>query len=243
MIMFFFQYSKLSSLPANVSWILNSQMYRLVLDGKPLFEEVLARRSLGHFDRERIPERVVHAKGSTFYGNFRITNAEISRYTKASVFSSMNKQTQIAARFSTSLGERGSSDTAFGEVRGLGVKFYTDQGNYDLLCINIPVFFINDPQLFPQMTHAQKRDPRTDFRNADNLWDFFSLRPETLNGVTLLYSDYGLPDGFRHMSAFSVNAFRLTNHEDRHFYAKFIWLPQLGIRNLNLSQAIRLAGK
>ena len=128
-------------------------------------------------------------------------------------------------------------------MRGLGIKFYTEQGNYDQLCINTPVFFINDPQFFPQMTHAQKRDPRSDFRNGNNLWDFFSLRPETFNMITWLYSDYGLPKGYRHMPAFTVNAFRLTNSRGHHFYAKFIWLPQQGIRNINLSEALQLAGK
>lgn len=107
----------------------------------------------------------------------------------------------------------------------------------------MPLFSINDPQIFPQMTHAQKRDPRTGLRSANNLWDFYSLRPETLNLVTFHYTDSGMPDGFRHMAGFSIHAFKLTNHKDEHCYAKFVWTPNQGLRNLNLSESLRIAGK
>ncbi|XP_046920205.2 vegetative catalase [Dermatophagoides farinae] len=211
--------------------------------GDPAFTESVFRRSQGHFNRERIPERVVHAKGSTYYGVFRVTNAKIAKYTKASLFDTVGKETRFAVRFSTQLGERGSADTPFGEIRGVGIKFYTEDGNYDLLFINTPVFFINDPQLFPHINHAQKRDPRTDLRDANNLWDFISRRPETLNGITFVYSDYGQPDGFRHMPAFSVNTFRFVSKDGKRFYVRYTMLPLAGIRNLRLSESFRLAGE
>lgn len=114
---------------------------------------------------------------------------------------------------------------------------------YDQVCVNTPVFFINDPQYFAQLTHAAKRNPRSNLRDANNYWDFFSLHTETLNIVTFLYTDIGMPDGFRHMSSWSVNAFRLTNHLGRHSYAKFVWIPDQGVRNLNITEAIRIGGK
>ncbi|KPM10505.1 catalase-like protein 4 [Sarcoptes scabiei] len=214
----------------------------LVLQGESLIDQSIFRRSQGHFNRERIPERIVHAKGFACYGQFQVTNPEISLLTKASVFAP-GRITSLAVRFSTQLGERGSSDTPFGEVRGLGVKFYTDDGIYDLLMINLPVFFINDPQLFIHLNHAQKRDPRTDLYDSDNLWEFFSNRPEALNGMTFVYSDYGIPDGFRHMPAFSVNTFRLINHNGHQSYARFMLLPSAGIKNLNLSESISTRGE
>lgn len=207
-----------------------------------MFDENFIFRTLGHFNRERIPERVVHAKGSTYYGVFRVSNENFRRYTIASVFAAPGRQTRVAVRFSTQVGERGSADTAFGEVRGFGIKFYAQDGNYDLLTINLPVFFINDPQFFPMLNHAQKRDPRSDFRSSDNMWDFFSLHTEALNGLTFLYSEYGLPDGYRHMPGFSINAFRLVNKRGRVTYARFMLLPHQGIRSLNLTETFRLAG-
>lgn len=224
------------------STVLNADNDGLMLQGSQLYHATIFQASQGHFNRERIPERVVHAKGFTYYGTFRVTNPYIVNYTKASVFSRLNKRTKVAVRFSTQLGEKGSSDTPFGEVRGLGVKFYTDDGIFDLLCINLPVFFINDPQMFVHLVHAQKRDPRSNLRDSNNLWDFFSLRPEALNAITFVYSDYGLPNGFRFMPAFSVNTFSMINNNGQRYFVRFMFLPLDGIQNLNRTEAFYLAG-
>ena len=213
-----------------------------ILEGQSVFNEALFQKAISSINRERIPERVVHSKGSTYYGIFQVTNPSIRHYTKASVFQPGQK-TKVAVRFSTSLGERGASDTPFGEVRGMAVKFYTKPMNYDLLAINSPVFIISDPQLFGQLLHAQKRNPQSDLRSIEEMIDFFSLRPETLNAATIVFSDYGLPDGFTHMPAFAIHAFRLINDHGERFYGKFMWIPNQGIRNMNISESFRIAGK
>lgn len=214
----------------------------LSLQGSTLFDENFVIRNLGHFNRERIPERVVHAKGNTYYGVFHATNPLISEYTIASVFQP-GQRTRVAVRFSTQVSERGSADTVFGEVRGMGIKFYGEEGNYDMLCINMPVFFINDPQFFTHINHAQKRNPQSDLKDGNMMWDFFSNHVESWNALTILYSDYGLPDGYRFMPSFAINAFRLVNHQGHHVYVKFTWVPDQGIKNLNYFEALRLAGK
>jgi len=195
---------------------------------------------LSDFNRERVPERVVHAKGAGAYGVFTVTK-DITKYTRASLFSKVGKQTQVIVRFSTVGGEMGSADTAR-DPRGFAVKFYTDEGNWDLVGNNTPVFFIRDPIKFPDFVHTQKRDPRTHLKNHNNFWDFLSLSPETVHQVTFLFSDRGTPDGYRHMNGHGSHTFRLVNDKNEFFFVKFHWKTGSGIQNLSASQAEQLAG-
>jgi catalase len=153
-----------------------------------------------HFNRERIPERVVHAKGSGAFGVFKVTK-DITKYTKAGIFSEVGKQTPCLLRFSTVAGERGAAD-AERDVRGFALKFYTDEGNWDLVGNNTPVFFVRDPYKFPDFIHTQKRDPKTNLRSPTAMWDFWSLSPESLHQVTILFSDRGLPRSYRHVNGY-----------------------------------------
>src|ERR1700757_2212198 len=150
---------------------------------------------LAHQNRERIPERTVHAKGWGAFGTLTVTN-DITRYTRASIFAGVGKKTDLLIRFSTVAGELGAAD-AERDVRGFAIKFYTEEGNWDLVGNNTPVFFIRDPLKFPDLNHAIKRDPRTGVRSPDNNWDFWSLSPESLHQVTILFSDRGTPYGYR----------------------------------------------
>ncbi len=158
--------------------------------GPVLLQDVHLLEKLGHFDRERIPERVVHAKGAGAGGYFEVT-ADVTRYTKAKFLSKAGKRTEVFARFSTVGGEKGSADSER-DPRGFAVKFYTEDGNYDLVGNNTPVFFIRDPMKFPDFIHTQKRDPKTNLRSNTAQWDFWSLSPESLHQVTILFSDRGL---------------------------------------------------
>ena len=173
--------------------------------GPALMERVWYLEKLGSFDRERIPERIVHAKGSGAKGVLTITH-DITKYTKASIFSEIGKQTPMLARFSTVAGERGAADTER-DVRGFALKFYTDEGNWDLVGNNTPVFFIRDPLKFPDFIHTQKRDPRNNMRSNTAMWDFWSLSPETLHQVMILMSDRGIPKGFRNMHGFGSHTY------------------------------------
>ena len=211
--------------------------------GPALLQDVQFLEEMAHFDRERIPERVVHAKGSGAFGMFRVTSTEIKKYCKAKVFESVGKQTEVAARFSTVAGEQGSADTAFGDPRGFAIKFYTDEGNWDLVGNNVPIFFIRDSMQFPSLIHVNKRNPQTGLKDPNALWDFNSLRPETLHLVTYVFSDFGIPDGFRHMPGFSIHAYKLVNSEGKHFYAKFHWITNQGIKNLMVDRAKQLSGE
>jgi catalase len=195
---------------------------------------------LQHFNRERIPERVVHAKGSGAYGTLTVTH-DITKYTKAKLFSEVGKRTESFVRFSTVGGERGSADTER-DPRGFAVRFYTEDGNWDLTGNNTPMFFIKDPIKFPDFVHTQKRDPQTHLKSATMMWDFWSKAPESLHQVTMLFSDRGTPDGYRHMDGFGSHTFSLVNAAGGRVWVKWHFKTQQGIQNLLPEDAVRLAG-
>ena len=195
---------------------------------------------LAHFDRERIPERVVHAKGAGAFGYFEVTH-DISKYTKAVVFEKVGKRTPIAIRFSTVGGESGSADTVR-DPRGFALKFYSEHGNWDLVGNNTPIFFIRDPILFPSFIHTQKRNPATHLKDANMFWDFITLRPETSHQVSFLFSDRGIPDGYRHMNGYGSHTFKLVNAANEPVYCKFHFKTDQGIKNLTVERAGQLAG-
>nr|XP_057922319.1 catalase isoform X2 [Doryrhamphus excisus] len=207
--------------------------------GPLLVQDVVFTDEMAHFDRERIPERVVHAKGAGAFGYFEVTH-DITRYCKAKVFEHVGKVTPIAVRFSTVAGESGSADTVR-DPRGFAVKFYTEEGNWDLTGNNTPVFFIRDAMLFPSFIHTQKRNPQTHMRDPDMVWDFLSLRPESLHQVSFLFSDRGLPDGYRHMNGYGSHTFKLLNADGERIYCKFHYKTDQGIKNLAVDEADRLA--
>ena len=193
-----------------------------------------------HFNRERIPERVVHAKGSGAYGTLTVTG-DITPYTKADLFSEVGKQTSCFFRFSTVAGERGAAD-AERDVRGFAMKFYTQEGNWDLVGNNTPVFFVRDPYKFPDFIHSQKRDPRTNLRNPTAMWDFWSLSPESLHQVTMLFSDRGIPKSYRHMNGYGSHTYSFINAEDQRFWVKFHLKTLQGIEFLTDEQAAEVIG-
>lgn len=195
---------------------------------------------LAHFARERIPERVVHAKGAGAFGYFEVTH-DISQYCAAKIFETVGKRTPLAVRFSTVGGESGSADTAR-DPRGFAVKFYTDDGIWDLVGNNTPIFFIRDPILFPSFIHTQKRNPTTHLKDPDMFWDFISLRPETTHQVMFLFSDRGTPDGFRFMNGYGSHTFKTVNKDGQAVYVKFHYKTNQGIKNLEVSRADELAG-
>jgi catalase len=196
---------------------------------------------LQHFNRERIPERVVHAKGSGAYGTFTVTH-DISTYTKAKLFGAIGKKTETFVRFSTVGGERGSADTER-DPRGFAIRFYTEEGNWDLVGNNTPMFFIKDPVKFPDFVHTQKRDPQTNLKSPTMMFDFWSKAPESLHQVTMLFSDRGTPDGYRHMDGFGSHTFSLINANGERHWVKWHLRTQQGIKNLSAADAVRLAGE
>jgi len=209
--------------------------------GPVLLQDVWLLEKLAHFDREVIPERRMHAKGSGAYGAFTVTH-DISRYTKARLFSEIGKSTEVFVRFSTVAGERGAAD-AERDIRGFAIKFYTEQGNWDLVGNNTPVFFLRDPLKFPDLNHAVKRDPRTHLRSAENNWDFWTLLPEALHQVTIVMSDRGLPRSYRHMHGFGSHTFSFISPQNERSWVKFTWKTQQGIENLTDQQAEALVGR
>jgi catalase len=196
---------------------------------------------LAHFDREVIPERRMHAKGSGAFGTFTVTH-DITKYTKAKLFSEVGKKTDVFARFSTVAGERGAAD-AERDIRGFAVKFYTEDGNWDLVGNNTPVFFVRDALRFPDLNHAVKRDPKTNMRSAQNNWDFWSMLPEALHQVTITMSDRGLPASYRHMHGFGSHTFSLINAANERIWVKYHWVCQQGIKNLTDAEAEELVGR
>ena len=192
------------------------------------------------FDRERIPERVVHAKGAGAFGEFVVTSDEITRYCKAKMFEHIGKTTPVGVRFSTVGGESGSADTAR-DPRGYAVKFYTEEGNWDMVGNNTPIFFIRDPILFPSFIHTQKRNPATHCKDPDAMWDFMSLRPETVHQFSILMSDRGTPDGYRFMNGYGSHTFKTVNANGQAFYVKWHFKTDQGIKNLPAEEAERLA--
>ena len=195
---------------------------------------------LAAFDRERIPERVVHAKGAGAFGYFETTSGDIRKFCKAKLFSEVGKKTALAVRFSTVGGESGSADTAR-DPRGFAVKFYTEEGNWDLVGNNTPIFFIRDPILFPSFIHTQKRNPATHCKDPDAMWDFISLRPETTHQVSFLFSDRGTPDGYRFMNGYGSHTFKTVNENGTPFFVKWHFKTDQGVRNLPAAEADRLA--
>lgn len=208
--------------------------------GPLLMQDVQYMEEMAHFDRERIPERVVHAKGGGAFGYFEVTKPDIQKYCKAKVFDTVGKKSPLAVRFSTVGGESGSADTAR-DPRGFAVKIYTEDGNWDLVGNNTPIFFIRDPLLFPSFIHTQKRNPQTHLKDPDMFWDFISLRPETTHQVSFLFSDRGIPDGFRHMNGYGSHTFKLVNANDEAVYTKFHWKVDQKIKNLDPAVAHRLS--
>ena len=209
--------------------------------GPALLQDVWFLEKLAHFDREVIPERRMHAKGSGAHGTFTVTH-DITRYTRAKIFGAVGKQTPMFARFSTVAGERGAAD-AERDIRGFALKFYTEEGNWDLVGNNTPVFFMRDPLKFPDLNHAIKRDPRTGLRSANSNWDFWSSLPEALHQVTVVMSDRGLPRSFRHMHGFGSHTFSFLNAQNERFWVKFTFKTQQGIQNLTDAEAEELVGK
>jgi catalase len=209
--------------------------------GPQLLQDVWYLEKLAHFDREVIPERRMHAKGSAAYGTFTVTN-DITRYTRAKIFSEIGKKTELFARFTTVAGERGAAD-AERDIRGFAVKFYTQEGNWDLVGNNTPVFFLRDPLKFPDLNHAVKRDPRTNLRSAKNNWDFWTSLPEALHQITIVMSDRGIPATYRHMHGFGSHTFSLINADNQRYWVKFHFKSHQGIKNLTDAEAETIIGK
>jgi catalase len=209
--------------------------------GPVLIQDVHLQEKLAHFNRERIPERVVHAKGAGAYGYFEVTN-DLTKYTKAKFLSEVGKRTEVVVRFSTVGGEKGSADAAR-DPRGFAVKFYTEDGNYDMVGNNTPVFFIRDPLKFPDFIHTQKRNPATNAKDPDMFWDFLSLTPESIHQVTILFSDRGTPKNYRHMNGYSSHTFKWYNAKGEYFWIQYHFKTAQGIQNLTREEAGRVAGE
>jgi catalase len=206
--------------------------------GPLLLQDYILHEKMAHFNRERIPERVVHAKGSGAYGTFTVTH-DITPYTRAKLFSQIGKETRVFLRFSTVGGEKGSADTER-DPRGFAVKFYTEDGNWDLVGNNTPVFFVKDPKKFGDFIHTQKRDPYTNLKSPTMMWDFWSLNPESLHQVLILMSDRGTPHGYRHMHGFGSHTFSFINADNERFYVKFHFITQQGIQNFTNEEAAQM---
>ncbi|HLD09873.1 MAG TPA: catalase, partial [Methylophilaceae bacterium] len=209
--------------------------------GPVLLQDVWHLEKLAHFHREVIPERRMHAKGSAAYGTFTVTH-DITNYTRARIFSQIGKKTDLILRFSTVAGERGAAD-AERDIRGVAMKFYTEEGNWDLVGNNTPVFFMRDPLKFPDLNHAVKRDPKTNMRSAENNWDFWTLLPEALHQVTIVMSDRGIPASYRHMHLFGSHTFSFINAENKRTWVKFHFTTQQGIKNLTDEEAAQVIAK
>lgn len=209
--------------------------------GPMLLQDVWYLEKLAHFDREVIPERRMHAKGSGAFGDFTVTH-DITEYTKASIFSEIGKKTELFIRFSTVAGERGAAD-AERDIRGFAIKFYTEEGNWDLVGNNTPVFFLRDPLKFPDLNHAVKRDPKTNMRSARNNWDFWSSLPEAIHQVTITMSDRGIPFSYRHMNGYGSHTFSMINAENKRVWVKFHLKTQQGIKNLTDQEAEAIVSK
>lgn len=209
--------------------------------GPMVMQDIWFQEKLAHFDREVIPERRMHAKGSGAFGTFTVTH-DVTKYTKAKIFSEIGKKTDLFIRFSTVAGERGAAD-AERDIRGFAIKFYTEEGNWDLVGNNTPVFFFRDPLKFPDLNHAVKRDPRTNMRSAQNNWDFWSLLPEALHQITIVMSDRGIPASYRHMHGFGSHTFSLINDKNERVWVKFHFRTQQGIKNLTDEEAEQVVGK
>ena len=210
-------------------------------NGPLLLEDFHLIEKNAHFNRERVPERVVHAKGAGAFGSFKVT-ADVTKWTKAKMFSQAGKVTPALARFSTVAGEKGSADSER-DPRGFALKFYTEEGNYDLVGNNTPVFFVRDGLKFPDFIHSQKRNPQTNLREPEAMWDFWSLSPESLHQVTTLFSDRGTPRSFRHMNGYSSHTFSWINAAGERFWVKYHFKTKQGIQNFTREEAGRMRGE
>ncbi len=208
--------------------------------GPTLLQDHHLVEKLAAFNRERIPERVVHAKAAGAFGVFTVTK-DITRYTKAAIFSKVGKKTEMVGRFSTVAGEKGSADTVR-DVRGFALKFYTEEGNWDLVGNNTPVFFIRDAIKFPDFIHTQKRMPHSNLRSDTMWWDFWSLVPESLHQVTILFSDRGIPKGIPYMNGYGSHTFSFINGKNERFWVKFHWKTRQGVQCFTQEEADRIAG-
>lgn len=222
----------------------NQSSLKAGLRGPALLEDFVLREKITHFDHERIPERVVHARGSAAHGFFE-SYAELSNLTRAAPFAEAGKITPVFVRFSTVAGERGSKDTAR-DVRGFAVKFYTDEGNWDLVGNNMPIFFIQDAMKFPDLVHAVKPEPHNGMPQAgsahDTFWDFVSLMPESTHMLMWVMSDRAIPRSLRMMQGFGVHTFRLVNHKNDSLFCKFHWKPMFGTHSLTWDEAVKISG-
>ena len=222
----------------------NQNSLKAGLRGPTLLEDFILREKITHFDHERIPERIVHARGSAAHGYFEAYEA-LTKYTRAAPFAEAGKTTPVFVRFSTVAGERGSADTAR-DVRGFAVKFYTDEGNWDLVGNNVPVFFIQDAMKFPDLIHAVKPEPHHGMPQAasahDTFWDFASLMPESTHTLMWAMSDRAIPRSLRMMQGFGVHTFRLVNAKGESHFVKFHWRPLLGTHSLVWDEALKIAG-
>ena len=208
--------------------------------GPVLLQDQHLTEKLARFNRERIPERVVHARGSGAYGTFVVT-ADVTAFTRARFLSAVGKKTETFARFSTVAGSKGAPE-AVRDPRGFAVKFYTEDGNYDLAGNNTPIFFIRDPLKFPDFIHSQKPDPFTNHQEPDNVWDFFSLSPEATHMFTWLFGDRGIPASYRHMNGYGSHTFQWVNAGGDRFWVKYHWRCDQGVRFLTGAEAVDLAG-
>ena len=208
--------------------------------GPVLMQDAHLLEKLGHFDRERIPERVVHAKGAGAFGYFEVTH-DVTKYTRAKFLSEVGKKTEMFARLSTVGGEKGSADSER-DPRGFALKFYTEEGNYDMVGNNTPVFFIRDTLKFPDFIHTQKRNPATNLKDANMFWDFLSLTPESIHQVTVLFSDRGTPRTFRHMNGYSSHTYMWYNKKGEHFWVQLHFKTEQGIQNFTGEEAERMRG-
>ncbi|EDY44199.1 catalase [Streptomyces sp. SPB074] len=208
--------------------------------GPVLVQDQSLLEKLAHFNRERIPERVVHARGAGAYGTFTVT-ADVSRWTRARFLSEVGKRTETFLRFSTVAGNLGAAD-AVRDPRGFALEFYTEDGNYDLVGNNTPVFFIKDAIKFPDFIHTQKRDPYTGSQEPDNVWDFWGLSPESTHQVTWLFGDRGIPASYRHMNGYGSHTYQWNNAAGETFWVKYHFKTDQGIRTLTAEEAARLAG-
>lgn len=209
--------------------------------GPLLLQDVWLVEKLANFNREVIPERRMHAKGSGAFGTFTVTH-DITQYTKAKIFSEIGKKTEMFARFSTVAGERGAAD-AERDIRGFALKFYTEEGNWDLVGNNTPVFFFRDPLHFTDLNHVVKRDPRTNMKNLNSNWDFWTSLPEALHQVTIVMSDRGIPAGYRNMHGFGSHTYSFINAENERVWVKFHFRTEQGIKNLTGAEAEEVVGK
>jgi len=209
--------------------------------GPTLLQDHHLLEKLAHFNRERIPERVVHAKAAGAHGTFTVTG-DITKYTKAKIFSEVGKKTEVFGRFSTVAGEKGSADTVR-DVRGFSLKFYTEEGNWDMVGNNTPTFFIRDAIKFPDFIHTQKRDPRTNAKVDTMQWDFWSQVPEALHQITILFSDRGIPKGIPYMNGYGSHTYSFINADNERFWVKFHFKTQQGIQCFSQDEADKLAGK